>query len=105
MIRFFLITAVLRPSPNSPLIKRRKKQVNRSDEGLTLETSVFFTPYGDQFTLSTQLFTLNYLLYSSTDAASQFLWKLTLFILLSKKLLRFDVKQVNRSTIDRKSIS
>ena len=41
MIRFFLITAVLRPSPNSPLIKRRKKQVNRSDEGLKLETSVF----------------------------------------------------------------
>ena len=41
MIRFFLITAVLRPSPNSPLIKGRKKQVNRSDEGLTLETSVF----------------------------------------------------------------
>ena len=35
---------------------------NRSDEGLTLETSAFFTLYGGQFTFSTQLLTLNYLL-------------------------------------------
>ena len=46
---------------------------NRSDEGLTLETSAFFTLYGGQFTISTQLLTLNYLLYSPTDAAPQFL--------------------------------
>ena len=39
----------------------------------------FFTLYGGQFTFSTQLLTLNYLLYSPTDAAPQFLQKLTPF--------------------------
>ena len=39
---------------------------SRSDEGPTLETSVFFTLYGGQFTFSTQLLTLNDLLYSRT---------------------------------------
>ena len=33
----------------------------RSDEGLTLETSAFESPYGGQFTLSTQLIKPNYL--------------------------------------------
>ena len=32
----------------------------RSDEGLTMETSAFLTVYDSQFTLSTQLITLNY---------------------------------------------
>ena len=32
----------------------------RSDEGLTLETSAFESPYGGQFTLSTQLMKPNY---------------------------------------------
>ena len=39
----------------------------------------FFTLYGGQLTFSTQLLTLNYLLYSTTDAAPQFLKKLTPF--------------------------
>ena len=37
----------------------------------------FFTLYGGQFMFSTQLLKLNYLLYSPTDAAPQFLLKLT----------------------------
>ena len=45
--------------------------LDRSDEGLTLETSAF-SLYGDQLTFSTELFTLNYPLYSPTDAAPQF---------------------------------
>ena len=46
---------------------------NRSDVGLTLETSVFllFTLANLNFLI--QLSTLNYLLYSPTDAAPQFL--------------------------------
>ena len=52
--------------------------LDRSDEGLTLETSAF-SLYGDQLTFSTQLFTLNYPLYSPTDAAPQFSLKLTSF--------------------------
>ena len=43
----------------------------------------FFTLYGGQFTFSTELWTLNYLLYSSTDAAPLFLEKLTPFIHLN----------------------
>ena len=35
---------------------------NRSDEGLTLETSAFESLYGGQLTLSTQLIKPNYLL-------------------------------------------
>ena len=35
--------------------------VYRSDDGLALERSPFFTFYGGQFTFSTQLLTLNYL--------------------------------------------
>ena len=45
--------------------------LDRSDEGLTLETSAF-SLHGDQLAFSTQLFTLNYPLYSPTDAAPQF---------------------------------
>ena len=52
--------------------------LDRSDEELTLETSVF-SLCGDQLTFSTQLFTLNYPLYSPTDAAPQFSLKLTPF--------------------------
>ena len=33
--------------------------------------------YIGQFTLSTQLIILNYLLYAVTDTAPQFLWRLT----------------------------
>ena len=36
--------------------------------------------YIGQFTLSTQLIILNYLLYSVTDTAPQFLWRLTPFL-------------------------
>ena len=50
----------------------------RSDEEITLETSAF-SLCGDQLTFSTQLFTLNYPLYSPTDAAPQFSLKLTSF--------------------------
>ena len=54
----------------------------------------FFTLYGGQLTFSTQLLTLNYLLYSTTDAAPQFLKKLTPFtkswfqILITLKSMR-----------------
>ena len=67
---------------------------NRSDERLTLETSAFllFTVANRPFI--TQLLTLNYLLYSTTDAAPQFLKKLTPFtkswfqILITLKSMR-----------------
>ena len=50
----------------------------RSDEGLTLETSAFESLYGGQFTLSTQLSDKTKLSrYTPTDAAPQFLKKLT----------------------------
>ena len=52
----------------------------RSNEGLTLETSVAESRYGDQFTLSTQLIKPNYLVILPTDAAPQFLEKRALFI-------------------------
>ena len=42
-------------------------KINRSDEGLTLETSASESLYGGQFTLSTQLIKPNYL--SSKDGA------------------------------------
>ena len=48
-------------------------QATRSDEGLTLETSVFESLYGGQFTLSTQLIKPNYPVILPTDAAPQFL--------------------------------
>ena len=54
--------------------------MNHSDEGLTLETSAFFTLNGGKSTFSTQLFTLNYLLYSPTDTTPQFLERLSPFI-------------------------
>ena len=38
-------------------------------KGLTLETSVFKSPYGGQFTLSTQLIKPNYLVILPTNAA------------------------------------
>ena len=47
---------------------------SESDEGLSLETS-------SQFALSTQLMKPNYRLILPTDAAPQFLYKLTPFIL------------------------
>ena len=41
-----------------------------------LPRNVSFLPfYGGQFTFSTQLLTLNYMLYSPTDASSKFLYK------------------------------
>jgi len=52
----------------------------RSDEGQTLETSAFECLYGSQFTLSTQLIKTNYLVILPTDAAPQFLKKLTTII-------------------------
>jgi len=42
-----------------------------------LETPVFESLYGGQLTLSTQLIKPNYLVMLPTDAAPQFLWKLT----------------------------
>ena len=49
--RWESITGSLSVSPLSAL---------RSDEGLTMETLAFLTVYDSQFTLSTQLITLNY---------------------------------------------
>ena len=63
----------------------------RSDEGLTLERQLL-NLYGGQSTLSTWL---NYLLYSPTDVAPQFLQKLTPYILL-KEDLRFAILPENR---------
>ena len=42
-------------------------KLNRSNEGLTLETLIFFTLYGGQFTFSTQLLTLNYIEKNPVD--------------------------------------
>ena len=50
-----------------------------SDEGLTLETSAFQPLYGGQFTLSTPLINQIFVFHSTTDAAPQFLQKLTPF--------------------------
>ena len=50
-----------------------------SDEGLTLETSAFQSLYGGQFTLSTPLINQIFVFHSPTDAAPQFLQKLTPF--------------------------
>ena len=47
---------------------------NRSDEGLTLETSAFESLYGGQFTLSTQLIKPNYLVLKKQSVV------LTMFI-------------------------
>ena len=49
------------------------------DEGLTLETSAFESLYGGQFTLSTPLINQIFVFHSPTDAAPQFLQKLTPF--------------------------
>ena len=48
-------------SDESQVIERPVNSSIRSDEGLTLETSAFESLYGGQFTLSTQLTKLNYL--------------------------------------------
>ena len=50
-----------------------------SDEGLTLETSAFQSLYGGQFTSSTPLMNQIFVFHSPTDAAPQFLQKLTPF--------------------------
>ena len=50
-----------------------------SDEGITLETSAFQSLYGGQFTLSTPLINQIFVFHSPTDAAPQFLQKLTPF--------------------------
>ena len=50
-----------------------------SDEGLTLETSAFQSLYGGQFTLSTPLINQIFVFHSPTNAAPQFLQKLTPF--------------------------
>ena len=55
-----------------------------SDEGLTLETSAFQSLYGGQFTLSTPLINQIFVFHSPTDAAPQFLQKLTPFTSTSK---------------------
>ena len=52
-----------------------------SGEGLTLETSAFQSLYGGQFTLSTPLINQIFVFHSPTDAAPQFLQKLTPFTL------------------------
>ena len=49
----------------------------RSDEGLTLEKSAFQSLYGGQCTLSTPLIKQISVFHSPTDAAPQFLQKLT----------------------------
>ena len=61
-----------------------------SDEGLTLETSAFQSLYGGQFTLSTLLINQIFGFHSPTDAAPQFLQKLTPFthLLLPRFLIR-----------------
>ena len=48
-------------------------------KGLTLETSAFQSLYGGQITLSTPLINQIFVFHSPTDAASQFLQKLTPF--------------------------
>ena len=53
------------------------------DEGLTLEMSAFQSLYGGQFTLSTPLIKQIFVFHSPTDAAPQFLQKLTPFTLFS----------------------
>ena len=50
-----------------------------SDKGLTLETSAFQSLYGSEFTLSTPLINQIFVFHSPTDAAPQFLQKLTPF--------------------------
>ena len=50
-----------------------------SDEGLMLETSAFQSLYGGQFTSSTPLINQIFVFHSPTDAAPQFLQKLTPF--------------------------
>ena len=57
----------------------RALALRRSEsEGLILETSVFASLYGDQFTFSSQLIKLKLnLVILPTDAAPQFLWKRT----------------------------
>ena len=62
-----------------------------SDEGLTLETSAFQSLYGGQFTLSTPLINQIFVFHSPTDAAPQFLQKLTPFTPVSIVDLLCDV--------------
>ena len=61
------------------LALRQSESTNRSDEGLTTETSAFQSLYGSQFTLSTPLINQIFVYHSSTDAAPQFLQKLITF--------------------------
>ena len=72
-------------------VKGKKADVSSADKGLTLETSAFlpFTVANLRFQLSCQP-TLNYLLYSPTDAASVSLetWPLYLFALETVMMLR-----------------
>ena len=58
----------------------------RSDEGLTLETSAVQSLYGGQFTLSIPSINQTFVYHSPTDAATQFLQKLTPFTHLLKRL-------------------
>ena len=48
-------------------IGHRKETCDRSDEGLTLETSAFESLYGGQRTLATQLIKPNYLTHKHSD--------------------------------------
>ena len=60
-----------------------------SDEGLTLETSAFQSLYGGQLTLSTPLIKQIFVFHSRTDAAPQFLQKLTPFTFYPSVMLNF----------------
>jgi len=65
--------------------KKNSAHVKRSDEGLTLETSALESLYGGQLTLSTQLIKPSYPVILPTDAAPQFLLKLTPSIRLGRR--------------------
>ena len=56
-----------------------------TDEGLTLEMPAFQSLYGGQFTLPTLLINQIFVFHSPTDAAPQFLQKLTPFTHLMLK--------------------
>ena len=58
-----LVISLYFPKNNNILLVKEDNLFYRSesDEGLTLEKSAFESPYGGQFTLSTQLIKPNYL--------------------------------------------
>ena len=72
-----VLASLVKPGQNVEYLKN--ENLVCSDEGLTLETSAFQSLYGGQFTLSTPLINQIFVFHSPTDAAPQFLQKLTLF--------------------------